>query len=222
MNNPGCRYRITYEKVGSAAYIGHLDLQRVFQRAFRLSGLKPRYSQGFNPHPLLSFAMPLSVGMEGLKEMADIWLTENRPAGSICGPLTAALPQGLTCTGCEALAPECKAAAALVKAAAYEIKLCYNIDETGKQPDFAAAANDIMASDSLMANELRPGKSKEAKNLRRFIRELSAEGNRVYAVLDCGGSGGARPQEVAAALCGAAEAVFDGLNTEYTRLELIF
>ena len=53
-------------------YIGHLDLMRAMQRALRRSGLPVRYSQGFNPHLQISFAAPLSVGMEGLREVMEV------------------------------------------------------------------------------------------------------------------------------------------------------
>ena len=54
--------RIRFEKTGEAAYISLLDLQRVFHRILKRSGLPVYYTQGFNPHIYLSFACPLSLG----------------------------------------------------------------------------------------------------------------------------------------------------------------
>ena len=58
--------RIRFEKTGEAAYISLLDLQRVFHRILKRSGLPVYYTQGFNPHIYLSFACPLSLGQESL------------------------------------------------------------------------------------------------------------------------------------------------------------
>ena len=58
------KLRIRFSKHGNVRYIGHLDIQRYFQRLNRRAGLKVVYSEGFSPHQKMSFAMPLSVGYE--------------------------------------------------------------------------------------------------------------------------------------------------------------
>lgn len=73
-------------------YIGHLDLMRAMQRALRRGGLPVRYSQGFNPHILLSFAAPLSVGMEGLREVMEVPYEGNITPNEFIHKLNAALP----------------------------------------------------------------------------------------------------------------------------------
>lgn len=64
--------RIAFEKRGEAAYISLLDLQRVFHRILKRSGLPVYYTQGFNPHIYLSFACPLSLGQESLCESCEV------------------------------------------------------------------------------------------------------------------------------------------------------
>lgn len=64
--------RIRFEKTGEAAYISLLDLQRVFHRILKRSGLPVYYTQGFNPHIYLSFACPLSLGQESLCECCEV------------------------------------------------------------------------------------------------------------------------------------------------------
>ena len=54
--------RLLFSKTGRAKYISHLDLMRTFQRAFFRSGIQIRHTEGFNPHPFVSIALPLSVG----------------------------------------------------------------------------------------------------------------------------------------------------------------
>ena len=57
---------VVFEKTPRLRHIGHLDLMRAIQRSLRRSGLPIRYSQGFNPHMLMSFAAPLALGHAAL------------------------------------------------------------------------------------------------------------------------------------------------------------
>ena len=63
--------RLLFEKTGNAIWISHLDLMRLFQRAFKRAGLPLTHTQGFNPRPSVSIAMPLSVGVESICELLD-------------------------------------------------------------------------------------------------------------------------------------------------------
>ena len=64
--------RIRFRKVGSMQYISHLDLQRTLGRVFIRAGLPLWFTKGFNPHPKLNFAMPLSVGTQSECELLDL------------------------------------------------------------------------------------------------------------------------------------------------------
>lgn len=66
--------RALFEKTGVAVYISHLDLMRLFQRAFKRAGLPLTHTQGFNPRPSVSIALPLSVGVESRCELLDFEL----------------------------------------------------------------------------------------------------------------------------------------------------
>ena len=63
--------RALFEKTGNAIYISHLDLMRVFQRAFKRAGLLLTHTQGFSPRPSVSIALPMSVGVESRCELLD-------------------------------------------------------------------------------------------------------------------------------------------------------
>lgn len=63
--------RALFEKTGSAVWISHLDLMRLFQRAFKRAGLPLTHTKGFNPRPSVSIALPLSVGVESRCELLD-------------------------------------------------------------------------------------------------------------------------------------------------------
>jgi radical SAM-linked protein len=67
-------HRLLFEKTGNAVWISHLDLMRVFQRAFKRAGLPLTHTQGFNPRPSVSIALPLSVGVESVCELLDFEL----------------------------------------------------------------------------------------------------------------------------------------------------
>ena len=63
--------RLLFEKTGSAVWISHLDLMRLFQRAFQRACLPLKHTQGYNPRPSVSIALPLSVGVESHCELLD-------------------------------------------------------------------------------------------------------------------------------------------------------
>lgn len=68
--------RLVFEKTGDSVWISHLDLMRVFQRAFRRAGLLLKHSQGFTPRAIVSIALPLSVGTESQCELLDFELEQ--------------------------------------------------------------------------------------------------------------------------------------------------
>ena len=75
--------RILFEKKGNAVWISHLDLMRLFQRAFKRAGLPLTHTQGFNPRPSVSIALPLSVGVESCCELLDFDLDGDKIANRI-------------------------------------------------------------------------------------------------------------------------------------------
>jgi len=70
------KIRLRYSKTGRAKYISHLDLTAVMQRAFIRAGVKLKYSEGFNPHPYISVALPLPVGCESICELMDVGIAD--------------------------------------------------------------------------------------------------------------------------------------------------
>ncbi|MBQ7329249.1 MAG: DUF2344 domain-containing protein [Oscillospiraceae bacterium] len=88
--------RLLFEKTGNAVWISHLDLMRLFQRAFKRAGLPLTHTQGFNPRPSVSIALPLSVGVESVCELLDFTLDGTTvPCEEICQRLNAALVPGV-------------------------------------------------------------------------------------------------------------------------------
>ena len=73
--------RIWFTKKDASKYISHLDLTRCLIRAFRRTDIPLWYTEGFNPHPYLVFGLPLPLGVEGLREVLDIRLTDDEYSG---------------------------------------------------------------------------------------------------------------------------------------------
>lgn len=87
--------RAFYHKFGRAKYISHLDLYRTIQRAFQRAKLPIWYTQGFNPHIYLTFALPIALGYEGVNESFDFRLTTDIPLEEATKRLNDAMPEGI-------------------------------------------------------------------------------------------------------------------------------
>ena len=89
------KLRLRFSKTGRAVYISHLDLMRTMTRAFLRAECRLKYSEGFNPHPNISIALPLSVGCESLCEIMDFRLIEGKDPNDILKSLFVQLPEGI-------------------------------------------------------------------------------------------------------------------------------
>jgi len=88
--------RALFEKTGNAVYISHLDLMRLFQRAFKRAGLPLTHTKGFNPRPSVSIALPLSLGVSSRCELLDFDLEgETIPNDQILKRLNDCLVEGV-------------------------------------------------------------------------------------------------------------------------------
>jgi len=90
MNN----YVLKYSRSDVVKYISHLDFIRMFGRAVRRTGLQMSYSEGFNPHPILTVAQPLSVGVTSEGEYLKIRFEDNLKADELKDILNKSLPTG--------------------------------------------------------------------------------------------------------------------------------
>lgn len=88
--------RMFYEKTGMAKFISHLDTVRCITRAMKRANVPIWYTEGFNPHAFLTFAMPLSLGFESYCETVDFRLTEDVDLGELAEKLNNALPVDIT------------------------------------------------------------------------------------------------------------------------------
>ena len=92
--------RLLFTKTGRARYISHLDLMRTFQRAFSRAKIPIKHTEGFNPHPFVSIALPLSVGFSSQCEILEFGLLEGTSYEEVPERLTAAMPEGIISHRC--------------------------------------------------------------------------------------------------------------------------
>lgn len=116
-----CRVRITFRKEEPIKYISHLDLLRAWERMLRRAMLPVAYSQGFNPHPRITIAMPLPVGCTGEREVIDVILDEPASTESIVRTLNRVAPKGLCITGARLVPLKSPAMPNLIRQAMYQV-----------------------------------------------------------------------------------------------------
>jgi len=203
--------RIWFSKRGRAKYISHLDLMRAMSRAVRRAGLPIWYTEGFNPHPYLSFPLPLPLGQEGLREAMDLRLPEDMPLDEIARRFDGVLPEGIEIL-C-ASQPWCGPGE--IAAAAYEIAIpCDDPDE------WRANAEYLLEAGTLTAKKMgKQGHRKVEKeiSLAPLIHTYALRPGACEAHLTCTLAAGSERNLNPALLCEA----LGGPSPQITRLKLL-
>lgn len=117
------KIRIKYAKFGAMKFIGHLDTMRFFQKAIRRAGIDIRYSEGFSPHQIMSFAAPLGVGIESNGEYMDIEVLSMTSTEDMKQALNQVMVEGIDVLSVNVLPDNAKNAMASVAAASYRLKM---------------------------------------------------------------------------------------------------
>ena len=117
------KIRIKFEKDGVMRYIGHLDIMRYFQKAIRRAEIDIKYSTGFSPHQIMSFAAPLGVGHISYGEYFDIEVNSHNGKQDMIERLNAAMVPGIRITNVVELPDNAGNAMATVAAARYKVEL---------------------------------------------------------------------------------------------------
>ena len=176
------RYVARFEKGGYTKYISHLDLLRVFKRAFKVMGLDIRYSNGYNPHPKMSFAQPLSLGYSSLCEYLEFETITPHDPESLKEDLAKNLPRDLAITELFQFDSEVKTLAAESDACEYRIFVPFE----GTEEEFRDLFTSYMAQDRITAlKKMKNTKTLEEVDIKDKIRswKVSKEGDN--AVIDC-------------------------------------
>ena len=154
------KLRLRFEKTGRAVYISHLDLMHTMQRAFSRAGYELKYSEGFNPHPQISIALPLSVGVASRCEIMDFRLKGDVDLKELPARLTAVMPEGIRVTDCYEQINK----VALLKYLEIEGSFEYDARNTA---EMAKALTDFYARDSIVITK------KTKRDIRPAIREIT-------------------------------------------------
>ena len=190
------KIRLYFSKTGNAKYISHLDLARLFGRAFARIGIPVRYSEGYNPHMRLVFGPPLSLGYEGTKEILDFETEEEIGCDEIVGMFNKSLPSGISVNS----ACEPKTSIGDVAYAAYKIEMTTeDMDEKTVR-----SLNSLFCGGPIEV--LKKSKSGEkitdiAPMVDSIIFELSGDGKKITvdAVLACSNSSNLNPEYIKSA-----------------------
>lgn len=195
------RYRIRYKKTGPMRYISHLDLLRTMERSARRAGLPLAFTEGFNPHPKISFAAPLPVGVEGHDEYLDLELRTSMEPSRVAEKLNASFPSGLEVLDVREVSGEGPSLMALVEKATYlaRARLPVRLDER----EVAGNLKRFMEQEEIKV-ERKTKKGEKVKNIRPGIIDLKGQldGNDLLLkmTLKTGSRENVRPEEVLRAL----------------------
>ncbi|WP_408071163.1 TIGR03936 family radical SAM-associated protein [Butyrivibrio sp. JL13D10] len=125
------KLRLKFTKHGPIRFLGHLDVMRYVQKAIRRAEIDIKYSEGYSPHQILSFAQPLSVGSTTDGDYMDMTVMSMDSASSVMDALNGAMNEGIVITAICELPDKCENAMTSVAAAEYLISF-----RDGKAPSF--------------------------------------------------------------------------------------
>ncbi len=184
--------RVTFSKTGRARYISHLDLNRTMTRAVRRAGLPIWYTEGFNRHPYITFASPLSLGYEGERETMDVRLQEPMPLDELASRLDAVMPEGLRVLG----AADAVKKAGDVDRARYQLHLSCR----------AEAVRELLAADVVLVEKRTKKKTMKTVDIKPALERSEADvfesedGCRLELTLPCNSVDTVNPSLVVTAL----------------------
>ena len=171
------RMLVRFGKKSRLRFISHLDLQRFMMRALRRTDLPVSYSQGFNPHPQMSFASALAMGWASTAELMDIKLTESVDPDHALEQMRSALPPEMPVYSCRLVEDRHPALMANLVMADYRIEL-----KGADAEKIVGAVDAYLAEETVMG--VRKTKSGEKEvNIRPQTISLTAEGNALLARL---------------------------------------
>lgn len=163
--------RVEFKKFGGLKYISHLDLQRAVLRFIKRAQIPIRYTEGFNPHPKIVFALTMSVGMESECEMADVYISKSESGNPLITPdefvlrLSRVLPHGLEIV--RAYLPEKKFSD--IESAEYTITLYKK-----SQKDLSPVISEILSHSIEVVKKAKSGeKTVDIKPLVKYMEILS-------------------------------------------------
>jgi len=206
--------RLRLSKRGKIRWISHRDLARAFERALRVERLPLAFSEGFSPHPKVSFGLALPVGAESESEYIDVELTEEVGLEALPGRLTSALPEGISVTGAVPLAELAPALQEAVTAVSWMVEV-RSIDPAAPlTPEgFASLVGEALSRPTMETMRRRKGRE-VIDDIRPVVRRIDVVGagpGGVWCEMELSTQPrSAKPGEVLAAIAAAAGASGEG------------
>lgn len=209
------KYIIKFAKEGYMKYTSHLDMLRLFQRAFKRCNIGLAHSQGFNPHPKMGFAQPLSLGYTAADEILEFETVEDFLPADIKESVGKIMPQGLIIKTCSRLTDNVKSLAAIVDEAEYTVTFPIDADLA----DYGKVVKDYLAQEHIMAYKRQKKTKKMVEvDIRSKIRDIQlVDGAKLTLrlILDCGSTSNQSPEQVITTFI-----EFAGLNVERYDVEV--
>ncbi len=193
------RLRIRFKRGADIKYISHLDIIRAWHRALRRAGVAIAYSEGFNPHPRLSLAAPLALGVSSEAELMDVYLVRLISPHAFLSLVQPCLPCGLEIMQVFHIGLTLPSLQSQLRFAEYVVKVVAPDEDA-----LGLAIVSLMESDSLPWQHQRDT-GVRSYDLRRLIDDIRIEGYdngiaNIRMLLRCDGTGAGRPEQVALAL----------------------
>ncbi|MEG6614873.1 TIGR03936 family radical SAM-associated protein [Peptococcaceae bacterium 1198_IL3148] len=193
------KYRIMFSKTGAAKYVAHLDLNRIFERSCRRAELPLAFSQGFNPHPKISFAVPLAVGVSGEKEFMDIELTEDLKTEDILNRLNDSLPSGIKVLDVRRVDESIKEKPLMARVNSADYRIECEVEAAIDQQQVDKAVTALLSSESLPIERVTKGKTKVV-DIRPGVLNLKGQVTDNIIVIETelrtGSNGNVKPEEL--------------------------
>jgi radical SAM-linked protein len=194
------RLRIRFSRGEEIKFISHLDIMRLWQRALHRAQIPLAYTEGFSPHPRLSLAAPLAVGITSQAELMDAFCSRWVSPHFFTDSLSQQLPAGIEIVQVNMVAPTMPSLQSQVSQAEYEVEL-----ETEKdKAEVEKALASLLAVEQLPWHHERDTGTRNY-DLRALIDDLWLidwrQGSSTIGMrLRCDSGGSGRPEQVAAAL----------------------
>ena len=193
------RLRIRFGRGEEIKFVSHLDIMRLWDRAFHRAHIPLAYSEGFNPHPKMSLAAPLAVGLTSEAELMDVFVARTVTPHWFTSALTQQLPPGITILGVFQAALTLPSLQSQVRYADYRVQL-----DADEAKDTEKAVSALLAMERLPWQHRRDT-GQRSYDLRALISDLrvvsiTESGCTLEMKLRCDSGGSGRPEQVVLAL----------------------
>lgn len=188
------KLRFKFKKEGVLKYIGHLDLMRYFQKAFRRTDIEVVYTTGFSPHMVLSFAAPLGVGLESDAEYFDIEVKDGQDVSLMKDKLNATLQEGTEIVDVVELPEGAGNAMASVSAADYTVSFAEGNE------GFVKALVDTYNTNKVIPLIKTTKTGDHELDIKESIFKISCDGSKLLIRVDASSAGNIKPKAVVEAL----------------------